>query len=124
MKNSMLIRLHNSNIMKNFRNYIRNFFWIISLPLAVEAFLYKIPYFIVLGFLLLSYFVLLCPYLNRITGRINILLTCKQKWFIGVITFIIAAYSIDPNVKEYYRSIISIILILLVWISTIIYSKK
>lgn len=123
-RNNILKVIHNSNYMKRLRKFTRNFFCVLSFLIALKTFTYKEPYFIVLGFMLLAIFILLFPYTDKLLAKMNLKLTIYQKWFIGVFSFLTAAYSIKVDTKEYYRSIISILIIIIIWVAVIMYSKR
>lgn len=119
-----LVKIHYSKLMVSLRKPIVKGFWIFSLLLSIQSFTYKLPYFIVLGIMLLLISILTNPWLNKILSIFNIKLTLKQKWFIGLSNFLTAAYSVKPSEKEFYRVIISALIMIMFWIVTIIYSKK
>lgn len=109
------------NVLK--RPFIR-YFWIFCLLLSILYFLVKTPYFIAFAVFMLLIAFLTCPWFNKLMLKINIKLTKKQKWFIGLTDYTVMAYSITYKESHYYRSVISILIMLLFWFITIFYSRK
>ena len=109
---------------KDLKASVAKGFWVLLLLLGFEAFTFNKPYFIVLGIMLLLLSFLTNPFFNKITKKINICLSSKQKVFIAISNFLTAAYSITEAEKNYYRILISVSIMILFWIITIIYSNK
>lgn len=97
---------------------------IILIGLSVQSFLFKMPYFIVLGIMLLSVSLTLSSWFNKILLSHNINLSILNKIFIIIGNILIAAYSLVPYEKNYFKCIIPILLIFLSWILTITYVKN
>ena len=97
---------------------------IILIGLSVQSFLFKMPYFIVLGVMLLSVSLTLSSWFNKILLSRSINLSILNKIFIIIGNILIAAYSLEPYEKNYFKCIIPILLIFLSWILTITYVKN
>ena len=97
---------------------------IILIGLSVQSFLFKMPYFIVLGVMLLSVRLTLSSWFNKILLSRSINLSILNKIFIIIGNILIAAYSLEPYEKNYFKCIIPILLIFLSWILTITYVKN
>lgn len=101
----------------------KNFICFLSILFSFESFKMKTPFGIVMGIMLLSIGLLLLPYFNKFLNKININLTKWQKTFIFISTIYVAPLSISLDETNYLRCLFSFLLLLLVWVITIIYSK-
>ena len=109
---------------KNKNKFIKLVFWLVSLVFAIQAFSFKIPYCIVIGFMSLSIGFTIFPFLDDITDKFDVIFSKKNKFFIIGMSFLITAYSLKPDEKNYFRCILPVCLMILVWISTLIYKRK
>lgn len=86
--------------------------------MAIESFMVGIPYSITAGIMLISIGILFVPYLEKI-----IYIPLKGKIFIIITNFLTAAYSVKMNDTNYFKCVISAIIMLLFWGITILYYK-
>ena len=91
--------------------------------MGIQSFFIKGPYMVVLGSMLILTSILFFPYLDIVMNLIKVVLTKMQKTFIGLTNFIIAAYSMEVDETKYVKCILPIVLMIIVWIGTIVYSK-
>lgn len=115
---------NNKNNFSRVKTALKNGAFVFIFFLGIEAFRFKIPYYIVMGMLLILTSLLFFPWLDKIFNLIGIKLNIKNKWFIGVVNLFIAAYLINPKEVSYYKCILPIVLMILTWIITIFYSKR
>lgn len=120
-----------NNFKKNFKKFLnstkrilKNGVCVFIFLLGIEAFTFKIPYCIVLGVFLVLISLLFFPWLDKILDMIKFKLSTKNKWFIGITIFLIAAYLITPEETSYYMCILPIFLMILVWVITLCYVKR
>ena len=103
--------------------YIRNFI-IFMLVLAIIGCLKDISsYTASLGLYSLSTILVLLPIFNNLLGKISIKLTKYQKIFIIFFTYLPLGFVNKINETSYIQTLITILLILIVWILVCIYSK-
>ena len=105
------------------KKVLQNGMFIFLLLLGIKSFFMKDPYIIVLGSMIILTSILFLPCLDKVLNLIKVKLTRIQKIFIGLTNFIIAAYLIDIEETSYYKCIFPIVLMIVVWIVTIVYSK-
>lgn len=117
MKNKLI------NILKKIKNSLRNFMWVFSVLLAFQSISYKIPYGIVIGAMLLLNSFIFLPWQDKIFFKFKIKLSMLNKFFIIFMNLNICALSIKINETSYYKCILPIILMLLMWILLIMYLK-
>lgn len=101
----------------------KNGAWVFLTLLGFESFTFKEPYAIVLGFFLISTGFIFFPRLDNLTGLFKVKLTTKNKLFIFILSLFLSAYLINPEETNYIRCILLISLIIILWISVIIYRK-
>ncbi len=101
----------------------KNGAWLFLNIFAIYTFTYKLPYFIVLGFFLISIGFLFFPWLDNLISLFKVSITTKNKWFIFIISLFLAAYLITPEETSYVRCILPISLTILLWVGVIIYRK-
>ena len=77
---------------------------IILIGLSVQSFLFKMPYFIVLGVMLLSVSLTLSSWFNKILLSRSINLSILNKIFIIIGNILIAAYSLEPYEKNFLNA--------------------
>ncbi len=108
----------------NVKKFFRNGAWVFLIAMAIESFSFKMPYLKVLGtyFIITSF--MFFPWLDKLFNLININFSNKNKWFLVLINVLIAAYLIKPEETSYYKCILPISLMILVWIMTIYYLKR
>lgn len=102
---------------------LKNGAWVFLTAMGIESFTFKIPYCIVLGAFLISASFLFFPWLDKLLSLIKVKLNSKNKWFIIVISFFIAAWTIKLEEVSYYKCILPITLMLLLWIGMVFYKK-
>lgn len=107
----------------NVSKILRNMTWVFLTAMAIQAFFFKIPYCIVIGSFLILTSLLFFPWLDKICNSLNIKMSGKNKWFIGILNLFIAAYLITPEEASYYKCALPITLMILVWVITIIYLR-
>lgn len=112
------------NIFNSLKKSIVKGFWILFLIFGIQSILLLTPYAIVFGLLFLLLSFLTNPWFNNLFSKFNVHLSLKQKWFIGITNFLVAAYSIDISTKSYYRVFISFFIMIIFWVGTIVYSNK
>ena len=100
----------NKNNFSRVKTALKNGAFVFIFLLGIEAFTFKIPYCIVMGMLLILTSLLFFPWLDKICNMINVKLSIKNKWFIGIVNLFIAAYLINPEETDYYKCILPIIL--------------
>ena len=105
------------------KKVLQNGFFIFLFLMGIQSFFIKGPYMVVLGSMLILTSILFFPYLDKVTNLIKVVLTKTQKIFIGLTNFIIAAYSMEVDETKYVKCILPIVLMIIVWIGTIVYSK-
>ncbi len=120
----LCLKVHNSKLLTNFRRSFSKFFWVIILIFGIQSITALTPYSIVFGIMSILLAILTNPWFDKVVNKLKISLTKKQKWFIGASNFLTAAYSIKLSETNYYRCIISSVIMLLFWVITVIYSKK
>lgn len=118
------LKVHNSKFFISFRRSFSKFFWVIILIFGIQSITALTPYSIVFGIMSILLAILTNPWFDKVVNKLKISLTKKQKWFIGTSNFLTAAYSVKLTETNYYRCIISFVIMLLFWAITIIYSKK
>lgn len=118
------LKVHNSKFLTSFRRSFSKFFWVIILIFGIQSITALTPYSIVFGIMSILLAILTNPWFDKVVNKLKISLTKKQKWFIGASNFLTAAYSVKLTETNYYRCIISFVIMLLFWVITIIYSKK
>ena len=101
----------------------KNGAWVFLNIFGVYTFIYKLPYFIVLGFFIISTGFIFFPWLDNLVGLFKTSITTKNKWFIFIISLFLAAYLITPEETNYVRCILPIGLTIILWIGVIIYRK-
>lgn len=120
----LCLKVHNSKFLTSFRRSFSKFFWVIILIFGIQSITALTPYSIVFGIMSILLAILTNPWFDKVVNKLKISLTKKQKWFIGASNFLTAAYSVKLTETNYYRCIISFVIMLLFWVITIIYSKK
>lgn len=105
------------------KRILKNGAWVFLTLMGIQSFFFKTPYAITVGMMLILISLLFCIFLDKIFNRINVNLTKKQKWFIGITNFLVAAYAVKPYETNYYKCIISFMFMIMFWCITIIYSK-
>lgn len=108
---------------RNLSVFFKNGAWAFLSILGIYSFTFKLPYFIVLGFFLISTGFIFFPWLDNLLGLINVHFTGKNKWFIFIASLFLAAYLITPEETNYVRCILPIALTIILWIGVIIYRK-
>ena len=117
MKNKII------NLLKKIKKILGTFLWVFLILLSIESFTFKIPYGIVVGFMLLLISFLFFPWQNKLFLKWNIKLSKLNKLFIFILCINICAFSIKITEKSYFKCILPIILMILTWILMIIYKK-
>lgn len=120
----LCLKVHNSKFLTSFRRSFSKFFWVIILIFGIQSITALTPYSIVFGIMSILLAILTNPWFDKVVNKLKISLTKKQKWYIGASNFLTAAYSVKLTETNYYRCIISFVIMLLFWVITIIYSKK
>lgn len=105
------------------KKVLQNGVFIFLFLMGIQSFFIKGPYMVVLGSMLILTSILFFPYLDIVMNLIKVVLTKMQKTFIGLTNFIIAAYSMEVDETKYVKCILPIVLMIIVWIGTIVYSK-
>lgn len=101
----------------------KNGAWVFLTIFGIYTFTYKLPYFIVLGFFIISTGFIFFPWLDNLISLFKTSITTKNKWFIFIVSLFLAAYLITPEETNYLRCILPISLIIITWIGVIIYRK-
>lgn len=105
-------------------NFLKAVTSFLMFGMAIQSFVFKTPYHIVMGVMLLLISFLFFPYSNKFLERFKIKLSFLQKSFIIVSNFLITAISVNVEETRYYKCILPIIFMVIFWIITIIYSKS
>lgn len=113
-----------NKLAKSIGKSIKNCAWFFSFSIGVYAFTFKIPYCVVLGVMLLSISFIFFPWQDKILSRYNIKLGLSNKIFIIISNIVVAAYSINPEEKSYYRCILPIAIFILIWLLIILFKKR
>ena len=116
--------MNNNNILTSIKRSLKNGAFVFIFLLGLEAFTFKIPYCVVMGTLLVLLSLLFFPWLDKMCNMLGVKLSVRNKWFIGIVNLFIAAYLINPEEVSYYKCILPIVLMILVWVITIFYSKR
>ena len=112
------------NLKKSLKKALYNATWLFFISMMVESFIIGIPYTISIGFMFVFYSLFVFPWRDKIYKLLKIDLTKKQKWFIVFGIFFITAYLIKPEETNYLWCILSLILMFMVYVLVILYSKK
>lgn len=115
MKNKLI------NVLKKIKKSLNNFIWGFSILLAIQSISFKMPYGIVIGAMVLLNSFIFFPWQDKIFFKLKIKLSKLNKFFIIFMNLNISALSIEIDETSYYKCIIPIILMLLVWILLIIH---
>ena len=110
------------NTINNFKKYVKTLILIVSLPLAVQSFVFKQPYYIIIGIWFIEIFILLFPYLDKLTKKMGFEFTVLEKVFIIITSIFAASALISLKETNYLKIILPIIVMILIFIGTSIYS--
>ena len=105
------------------KKVLQNGVFIFLFLMGIQSFFIKGPYMVVLGSMLILTSILFFPYIDKVMNLIKVVLTKMQKTFIGLINFIIVTYSMAVDETKYVKYILQIVVMMIVWIGTIVYSK-
>ena len=106
------------------KKILQNTMFLFLFCMGIDSFTFKGPYFIILGVMLILLSFLFFTYLDNILSHFKIKLTKWQKTFIGVVNFLIATYSVNYTEINYFKCILPIIMMIVVFLLTIIYSNR
>ena len=112
------------NFKQSLKKAFYNASWLFFISMGIESFVIGIPYTISIGFMFVFYSLFVFPWRDKIYKLLKIDLTKKQKWFIVFGIFFITAYLIKPEETNYLWCILSLILMFMVYVLVILYSKK
>ncbi len=106
--------------LNNIKMALKNGAWVLLTALGIKSLTYKIPYLVVLGVMLILVGFIFFPWLDKL----GIKLSSGNKWFVAVCNIFISAYLISPEEESYYKCILPIVLMILVWLITIFYANR
>lgn len=106
------------------KRILRNGTWLFFIAMGIQALTFKNPYVTVLGayFLITSF--IFFPWLDKTLNLIGIKLSSKNKWFLIVINLFVSAYLIKPDETNFYKCILPIAIMILMWVMTIFWVKR
>ena len=112
------------NLKKSLKKALYNATWLFFISMMVESFIIGIPYTICIGLMFFFYSLFVFPWRDKIYKCLKVDLSKKQKLFVVFAIFFITAYLIKPEETNYLWCILSLILMFMVYVLVILYSKK